>query len=69
MSRDCQVAAGFWQQVGNWAHREPAPHGEKDLEKELDPQMAQIDERLSRIEALLETCSPEICPTSRSRRP
>ena len=51
MSRDCQVAAGFWQQVGNWAHREPAPHGEKDLEKELDPQMAQIDERLSRIEA------------------
>ena len=26
----------------------------KDLEKELDPQMAQIDERLSRIEALLE---------------
>jgi voltage-gated potassium channel len=27
---------------------------ERDMEKELDPQMAQLDERLARIEALLE---------------
>jgi hypothetical protein len=32
------------------------------LEKELDPQMAQIDERLSRIEALLENLQPKELP-------
>jgi len=31
---------------------------EKDIEKELDPQMAQLDERLARIEALLENIQP-----------
>jgi voltage-gated potassium channel len=31
---------------------------EKDLEKELDPQMAQLDSRLARIEALLENMQP-----------
>jgi hypothetical protein len=50
------------EEGGPWAHREPASHGEKDLEKELDPQMAQIDERLSRIEALLENLQPRELP-------
>jgi hypothetical protein len=31
---------------------------EKDIEKELDPQMVQIDERLSRIETLLGNLQP-----------
>jgi len=31
---------------------------EKDIEKEIDPQMAQIDERLTRIESLLENIQP-----------
>jgi voltage-gated potassium channel len=31
---------------------------EKDIEKDLDPQMAQIDDRLSRIEALLKNLQP-----------
>ena len=31
---------------------------EKDIEKELDPQMVQIDERLTRIESLLENIQP-----------
>jgi hypothetical protein len=31
---------------------------EKDIGKELDPQMAQIDERLARIETLLGNLQP-----------
>jgi demethoxyubiquinone hydroxylase (CLK1/Coq7/Cat5 family) len=31
---------------------------EKDLEKELDPQIQEIDERLQRIERLLENLQP-----------
>jgi len=31
---------------------------EKDLERELDPQIAQLDSRLARIEALLESLQP-----------
>jgi hypothetical protein len=37
---------------------------EKDIEKELDPQMAQLNERLARIEALLENIQP---PTTDTR--
>jgi hypothetical protein len=32
---------------------------EEDLEKELDPQMAAIDDRLERIERLLERLQPD----------
>lgn len=35
---------------------------EKDIEKDLDPQMAQIDDRLSRIEALLKNLQPGAVP-------
>lgn len=31
---------------------------EKDIEKELDPQMVQIEKRLTRIESLLENIQP-----------
>jgi hypothetical protein len=31
---------------------------ERDIEKELDPQMAEIDERLKRIEQLLQNLQP-----------
>jgi voltage-gated potassium channel len=32
---------------------------EKDLERELDPQIAEIDERLKRMERLLENLQPD----------
>jgi voltage-gated potassium channel len=41
---------------------------EKDLEKDLDPQMAQIDDRLSRIEELLKNLQPKSLPDSRESR-
>jgi hypothetical protein len=37
---------------------------EKDIEQDLDPQMAQIDDRLSRIEALLKNLQPRALPDS-----
>lgn len=41
---------------------------EKDLEKDLDPQMAQIDDRLSRIEELLKNLQPKSLPDSKESR-
>jgi hypothetical protein len=32
---------------------------EKDLEKEIDPQMAELKDRLTRIERMLENLQPE----------
>jgi hypothetical protein len=41
---------------------------EKDIEQDLDPQMAQIDDRLSRIEALLKNLQPRALPDSNESR-